>query len=114
MTITKDFFLNGEKWDEGAADAVDSFCDDVVAEQVERRSGSYTGNGGSQLVRFERCLRVPGVLFLTNMTDGTVATVTLPLANGHVTSWTKETFTLRGASSMNTIGVNYAFFLISS
>ena len=114
MTITKDFFLSGEKWDEGAADSVDSFCQDVVDEQIERRLGTYTGNGGAQVVRFERCLRTPGVLFLTNTTSGVATTVTMPISSGPVTAWTKETFTLLPASSLNTIGVSYSFFLISS
>jgi hypothetical protein len=113
MTITKDFYLNGSKWDEGAADAVDGFCQDVVDEQVEHRGGTYTGNGGVQVIRFERCLRTPGILFLTNTTTGSVSTVTMPIASGDITSWTKDTFTLRAASAFNTAGTAYAFFLIS-
>lgn len=113
MAITKEFFLSAN-WDESSAHSVDGFCNDVVSNQVEKRSGTYTGTGGANTVKFAHTLGVPAILFLENSETGAVTTVLSPRPGGNVTDWTKDNFTIAGDSGFNTAGKAYRFFLISS
>lgn len=113
MTIKKDFFLS-PSWDEATADSMDRFCQDVVAEQVEQRAGTYTGTGGANTVQFARTLGTPSILWLENTENGTVTTIMSPRSGGNVTAWAKDSFTLEPSSGFNTAGKTYRFLLFSS
>ncbi|MDF2457666.1 MAG: hypothetical protein K0S79_82 [Nitrospira sp.] len=110
--LKKDFSLQAE-WTLEQASILDRFIERLVGAQIAIRTGTYLGTARANTVSVPDLPGPPKLALLQANAGGTPAYTLVAYPTGDITAWNQKSFTLRAASSYNTMGTTFSYLIIA-
>lgn len=110
--LKKDFTLKGE-WDVPTASLLDRFFERLVNAQIAIRTGTYLGTTRANVIKVADLPGPPKLVLLQANAGGTPAYTLVAYPTGDITEWNQKSFTLKAASSYNTMGTTFSYLVLA-